>query len=68
DADFTSLRGTTATERAFRRGDWSARTLTSTVLTSDAENFYIHARLDAFEGERRIYSENWDEVVPRDCV
>jgi hypothetical protein len=24
------------------------------VLTSDAENFNIHARLNAYEGERRI--------------
>ncbi len=67
-ADFASLRGMTTTERAFRRGDWSTRTVTSTILTSDAENFSIHARLDAYEGQRRIYSENWDEIVPRDLV
>ncbi len=66
--DFTSARGETRTERSFRRGDWSVRTTTRTVLTADTTHFYIHAELDAFEGEKRVYSQNWDRVIPRDGV
>ena len=67
-ADFTSLCGMTATERGFSRGDWSTHTTTRTILTCDEANFYVHARLDAYEGDRRIYSRNWDETIPRDMM
>jgi predicted acyl esterase len=66
--DFSSVRGENRTERTFRRGDWSVRTTTRTVLTADATHFYIHAELDAFEGEKRVYSQNWDRTIPRDGV
>lgn len=64
--DFTSARGETRTERRFSRGDWSVRTTTRTVLTADTTHFHIHAELDAFEGEKRVYSQNWERVIPRD--
>ncbi|MGK7346834.1 MAG: CocE/NonD family hydrolase [Candidatus Nitrospinota bacterium M3_3B_026] len=66
--DFRTLKAETRTERAFRRGGWSVRTTTRTVLTSDAENFHIRAELDAYEGDKRVYSENWDRTIPRDLV
>ena len=66
--DFCSARGETLWERGFRRGDWSVRTVTRTVLTSTATHFQIHAQLDAFEGERRVYAETWSEDVRRDLV
>jgi len=67
-ADHASLRGVTKTVRSFARGEWRASATTRTVLTCDARNFYIHAQLDAWEGERRIFSRNWDETIPRDLV
>jgi predicted acyl esterase len=66
--DFTSVRGENRTERSFRRGDWMVRTVTRTVLTADTTHFYIHAELDAFEGDKRVYSQNWDRAIPRDGV
>ncbi len=66
--DFTSVCGENRTERTFRRGDWSVRTTTRTVLRSDTTHFHIHAELDAFEGEKRIYSQNWDRIIPRGGV
>jgi len=66
--DFNSTRGETLWERGFRRGDWSIRTVTRTVLTSTPHDFLLHAELDAFEGERRVYSRNWDVTIPRDLV
>ena len=66
--DFNSLRGETRTIRGFRRGDWSARAVTRTVLTSTPTDFHIRAELDAYEGEARIYSQNWSRTIPRDYV
>ena len=62
---FDSLKGETKTERFFSRGDWFVRTTTRTVLTADAENFYIHAELDAWEGDERVFAENWQRTIPR---
>ena len=66
--DFSSLRGEVRAERALGRGDWQVRTLTRTVLTSDAEAFHVQADLDAFEGDKRVYAQSWDERIPRDFV
>ena len=66
--DFESMRGETFTIRGFKRGDWSARTETRTVLTSSATHFHILADLDAFEGDKRIYCRSWDETIPRDYI
>lgn len=68
DDDFNSVQGETLWERGFRRGDWHVRTVTRTTLTSTPTEFVIHAELDAFEGDRRIFAENWDCQIPRDLV
>nr|WP_305907416.1 hypothetical protein [Methylomarinum sp. Ch1-1]MDP4520166.1 hypothetical protein [Methylomarinum sp. Ch1-1] len=65
DDDFTSPKGETKTKRVFRRGDWRVETTTHTILTADADNFYIWAELDAWEGEKRVFSRNWDLTIPR---
>lgn len=67
-ADFSSARGETLWERGLARGDWQVRTLTRTILTSTPARFEIHAQLDAFEGERRVFAETWTERIPRDLV
>lgn len=66
--DFNSVKGETLWERSFSRGDWSVRTVTRTILTSTTEEFQLRAELDAYEGEKRVYSENWDYVILRDLV
>ncbi|MGD8617922.1 MAG: CocE/NonD family hydrolase [Gammaproteobacteria bacterium] len=66
--DLDSLRGETLWERSFKRGDWQIRTVTRTVLTSSASDFFLRAELDAYEGDKRVYSQNWDTVIPRDFV
>jgi len=68
NGDFGSPRGETRSERTFRRGDWSVRTTTRTVLTADATHFFIHAELDAYEGDKRVYSQNWERRIERDGV
>ncbi|MGI9328744.1 MAG: CocE/NonD family hydrolase C-terminal non-catalytic domain-containing protein, partial [Pseudomonadales bacterium] len=66
--DFLSLKGETHLTRGLRRGDWSVRTVAHTVLTSSATSFRIRADLDAFEGDTRVFSRNWDVSIPRDFV
>ena len=66
--DFNSLKGETQTIRGFRRGDWSARAVTRTVLTSTPTDFQVRAELDAYEGDKRVYSQNWDRTIPRHHV
>lgn len=66
--DFDSLKAETRTRRHFQRGNWLVSTTTRTVLTADANYFYIRAELDAFEGSARVYSQNWSRSIPRDLV
>lgn len=66
--DFNSVRGETLWEREFSRKNWSVRTMCRTVLTSSTKNFFLRAELDAYEDDKRVYSENWDYVIPRDLV
>jgi putative CocE/NonD family hydrolase len=68
DNDFTSARGETRTQWSLRRGDWQVETTTRTVLTCTRTDFHIHAQIDAYEGERRVYSRNWNRSIPRDHV
>lgn len=53
---------------AMTRGDWSIRTVTNTRLTSDADSFRVQARLEAYEDDRLVHQQDWDEQVPRDGV
>lgn len=66
--DFESLRGETRSERGFGRGDWQVTTTTRTVLTANLHNFHIHAQLDAWEGDKRVFAKNWERCIPRDNV
>lgn len=66
--DFKSVRGETIWNRSFQRKDWSVKTITRTVLTADATHFILWAELDAFEGDRRVYSQDWQCKIPRDHV
>ncbi len=64
--DFESVRGEAVSTMNFRRGDWSVRTVTRTVLACTGKDFLLHAELDAYEGDQRVFSKNWDDVIPRD--
>jgi hypothetical protein len=53
---------------AFSRDEWNVRTETRTVLTSTGSDFVLHATLDGYEGDQRVFSRTWNERVPRDFV
>jgi uncharacterized protein len=64
--DFTSARGETYTERSFKRDDWNIEVYTRTVLSCTETAFHIHAQLDAYDEDYRVFSKNWERVIPRD--
>ncbi|MAQ13466.1 MAG: peptidase S15 [Sandaracinus sp.] len=63
--DYGSIRGETRTERGFSRGDWTTRVETRTVLTSTPQAFRMHATLDAYEGDQRVFGRTWDHDIER---
>jgi len=63
--DFNSVRGEVLSHRGVRRGKWYVNTVTRTVLQSDAENFHLHADLDAYENGFRVFTRSWNQVIAR---
>ena len=66
--DFNSAQGETLWERGFARGNWRIKTVTRTLLSSTPTSFIIHAELDAYENDKRIFADNWDIEIARDHV
>jgi len=66
--DPTTARGETRTVRAFERGDWRTRIESRTLLTCDDRHFDLHAQVDAWEDERRVFAETWQSEIERDQV
>jgi len=66
--DFESLRGEVKATRRFQRGAWSVHTNMRTLLTCTAEHFHLHAELDAYEGDRRVFCNSWNQHIPRRLV
>ena len=48
------------------RSQWSVRTETYAKMTSDKENFFLEARLEAYEGENLVFEKEITDHVPRD--
>ncbi|WP_214370996.1 CocE/NonD family hydrolase [Pseudonocardia sp. H11422] len=66
--DFTSVRGDVEWRMTFRRGDWSTCVATRSELGCTPTTFEVHAQLDAFEGDHRVFSRNWERSIPRDFL
>jgi putative CocE/NonD family hydrolase len=50
------------------RGSWQIRTRSRVALKATREEFVLQAEVDAFEGDHRIFSRNWDRRIKRDLV
>jgi hypothetical protein len=57
-----------ANSRRMSRGSWNVRTETRTVMRATAADFVVEATLDAYEGEIRVLSRNWQVRHRRDLV
>ena len=67
-SDFTSARGEVKARRGFKRGKWNVYTDTRTVLRSNETHFLVHATLDAYEDDLKVYSRTWNVKIERDHV
>ncbi len=68
DADPLSARAEVDWMWSFRRGDWRARTETAGGVTSDRDSFLTETRLEAFEGDERIFDRTWKNRLRRDLL
>jgi uncharacterized protein len=50
------------------RGEWQVRVESHTRMRATREHFLIDAELDAYEGERRVFSRSWHSEILRDLV
>jgi hypothetical protein len=64
-ADPLSASGKTHWTQTLSRNGWSVRTETSAEMRSDAQNFILSARIEAYEGEMLVFERNFEETVPR---
>ena len=48
-----------------RRGDWSVRIDSGSVMTSDAERFHLVREVTAREGDAVVIERRWEEAIPR---
>lgn len=62
----TSIWVLDTSEYGIGRGEWQTRTRGKLVMTCSADTFNVEAELDAFEGDTRVFSRNWDPAIPRD--
>ena len=37
-------------------------------MRSDAENFHLTGRIEAFEGEQLVFERDFEETIPRDHI
>ena len=66
--DVDSVRGEISWTMGFARGEWAVETHTRTVLTSTPTDFRLHAQLDAYERDERVFAYSWRLTIPRDHV
>jgi predicted acyl esterase len=64
--DPLSARGEIVWTQTLSRKEWSIRTEASGTMHSDAENFHLAGRIEAYEGEGLIFKRDFAETVPRD--
>ena len=47
------------------RGDWSIRTVATSSLCCDTDNYFLNASVVAFEGEEEVSRREWESAIPR---
>ncbi|HMS96566.1 MAG TPA: CocE/NonD family hydrolase [Tabrizicola sp.] len=55
-------------EQRLSRGAWGVRTRAEAEMTATATHLRMVAKLEAWEGEKRIFTRDWDEKVERRFV
>jgi putative CocE/NonD family hydrolase len=66
--DPLSAHGQTHWTESLSRNEWSVRTETFTSMRSDAENFHLTRRIEAYEGEKLVFERDFEEKIRRDHI
>jgi uncharacterized protein len=66
--DPLSAHGHTHWTESLSRNEWSVRTETFTSMRSDAENFHLTGRIEAYEGEKLVFERDFEEKIRRDHI
>lgn len=66
--DPLSARCDMETRAHFGRGSWQVRIDSKVTMGVTRDKFHIHAQVDAYEGEERVFARNWSRDLPRDLV
>lgn len=66
--DPLSAMGRTHWSDILQRGDWRLRTETYSEMHSDAKNFYLNARIEAYEDDRLVFEKDFAKTIPRDLL
>ncbi|MEX0409458.1 CocE/NonD family hydrolase [Aquibium sp. LZ166] len=67
-ADPLSARGETHWTETLSRDQWQVRTETITSMRSDATTFFLEGRIDAFEGEKLVFTRKFVNEISRDHI
>lgn len=52
--------------RTLQRGEWHVRVATTSRMTSDSINFYVHNQVQAFENTLLIFDKTYTKTIVRD--
>ncbi|WP_353644656.1 CocE/NonD family hydrolase [Mesorhizobium sp. WSM2239] len=63
--DPLSAHGQTHWTESLSRNEWSVRTETFTSMRSDAENFHLTGRIEAYEGAKLVFERDFEEKIRR---
>ena len=66
EGDPTSARAAWRWWSRRKRGDWQVAVKAKMRVSLSKRSFHIASDLEAFEGERRVFSRSWNHDVPRD--
>jgi hypothetical protein len=68
EGDPLSAKADSAWTISIGRDAWQTRVETQSTLSGDAESFHLTNRLDAYEGNARVFAKTWTKTIPRDNV
>lgn len=63
--DPTTARHETSWTYELGRRDWRIRIGSRSVMTCGPDNFHLSVEVEAYEGDERVFSRNWQEAIPR---
>lgn len=66
--DPLSAKATIRWEQTSRRGDWSVKTETSSVLTCDATHFHLEGHVRALEGNMVVFERGYSDHIARQLL